>query len=277
MIKLIFTCFILLSTTNLFAHYPKNKYWIPTSYKSSNITEKQFHGILDRIEKIYAPIIKEHGGDFIVSRRWTNGTVNASAQRIGNKYIINMFGGLARHPKMTPDAFAMVACHEIGHHIGGIPKYVGIWASNEGQADYFATLKCFRRYAEMDNNLPFMKRFRVPQTVSLLCNKSFSNQEDLAICQRNSIAGKNLADLLGALGRTGDTDFDTPDPREVSRTQHTHPVAQCRLDTYFQGAICPVEVEDEVDYKDPNKGTCHRFANFELGFRPLCWFKPKRS
>jgi Zn-dependent protease with chaperone function len=53
-----------------------------------------------------------------------------------------MFGGLARDPLVTKDGFSAVICHEIGHHIAGAPRKGFSWASNEGQADYFATTKC---------------------------------------------------------------------------------------------------------------------------------------
>ena len=33
-----------------------------------------------------------------------------------------MFGGLAGHETITTDAFALVACHELGHHIGGAQR-----------------------------------------------------------------------------------------------------------------------------------------------------------
>jgi len=42
----------------------------------------------------------------------------ASVDKQGQQFI-HMFGGLARHPLMTEDAFLLVACHEFGHHYGG--------------------------------------------------------------------------------------------------------------------------------------------------------------
>ena len=67
-----------------------------------------------------------------------------------------MFGGLARHKLVTPDGFALVACHEMGHHLGGAPRRGG-WASNEGQSDYYATTKCARRIWAEDNNAAIMQ------------------------------------------------------------------------------------------------------------------------
>jgi len=72
-----------------------------------------------------------------------------------------MFGGLARHETMTPDGFATVVCHELGHHLGGVPKkfswFGNSWASNEGQADYFGIMKCLRKMFEHEDNVKIVK------------------------------------------------------------------------------------------------------------------------
>jgi len=79
--------------------------------------------------------------ELVIDKHWEDGTVNAYASENGNNDVISMFGGLARHPAITPDAFYLVACHEIGHHLGGAPKKGNTqWASNEGQADSVNTL-----------------------------------------------------------------------------------------------------------------------------------------
>ena len=50
-----------------------------------------------------------------------------------NKWVVAMFGGLARRPEVTKDAFQFVVCHEVGHHLAGWP-FAYDWASNEGQS-----------------------------------------------------------------------------------------------------------------------------------------------
>ena len=112
------------------------------------ITEAQFNAVIDKIEVIYSPIAKSLGKEYLVARKWDDGTVNANASQSGSKWNINMYGGLARHATITEDGFALVLCHETGHLLGGAPKVAGFmnkWASNEGQADYFANLKCLRK------------------------------------------------------------------------------------------------------------------------------------
>jgi hypothetical protein len=130
---------------------PENKLNIPVSNNKSGITEAQFHNMIDRVAAVYAPIITDMGAKLNVIRDWENGTVNAFASRSGDVWNVKMFGGLARHKTVTPDGFALVMCHEVGHHVGGAPKYGGgnDWASNEGQSDYFGTLKCLEKFLKM--------------------------------------------------------------------------------------------------------------------------------
>jgi hypothetical protein len=96
---------------------PENDLYISVDAKTrSTMTEERFNEIIDRADKHYRPIIKELGGKLKWARKWNDGTVNASAQRFWRTYKVNMYGGLARHELVTDDAFAMVVCHELGHH-----------------------------------------------------------------------------------------------------------------------------------------------------------------
>ena len=79
--------------------------------------------------------------------------MNAFAKQGASTWEVHMYGGLARHQAVTADGFALVVCHELGHHLGGAPQKVDWfgrlrWASNEGQADYWGTAKCFRKLLE---------------------------------------------------------------------------------------------------------------------------------
>ena len=152
----------------------------------------------------------------------------------------------------------MVVCHELGHHIGGLPKkkmyWSTTWAANEGQADYFASLKCMRRYMKDDDNVAIVEKMDVPEFVTKKCQESFTTQEEFAICQRTSMAGLSLGNLFKVLKKLNkDLKFDTPDPKKVSTTDHNHPAPQCRLDTYFAGALCDKVVSDGVSETDINK------------------------
>src|SRR5690606_8921942 len=136
---------------------------------------------------------REHRGRLNAIKEWDDGTVNAYADRNGGTWNIILYGGLARHPAITEDGLALAACHELGHHIGGAPKkstYFGSsWITNEGQADYFATLKCLRKYFRNDNNAQIVAKLEIPDSVRKKCSKQFSNKDDNLICQRSAMAG----------------------------------------------------------------------------------------
>ncbi len=242
----------------------------------SDMTEERFNEIIDKVDKFYNPIVKSKGGKLKWNRNWKSSTVNASAQRFFWTWKVNMYGGLARHPLVTDDAFAMVVCHELGHHLGGAPKTGGLmkWASNEGQSDYWATLKCFRKVFGHDDNENVVANMEVPAIVKKKCSENFTLAADRALCVRSSMAGKSLAMLLGSLRNTSNLSFDTPDTSVVSSTNNAHPAAQCRLDTYFNGAICDQRVNDEVSQDNAIAGTCNRSQGYDEGVRPLCWYKP---
>ena len=103
---------------------PENDMQISVNDKMANdMTEEKFNSIIDKVEAIYKKVVKSKKAKLKVKRKWTNNTVNASAQQIWKTWIVNMYGGLARHPDVTADGFALVVCHELGHHLGGAPKY----------------------------------------------------------------------------------------------------------------------------------------------------------
>ncbi len=245
------------------------------SLEDKGITQAQFNQVMDRIEKIYGPEIKARGGRLVLKRLWDNPTVNASAQRSGNDYVLNMYGGLARHAAITQDGMALVACHEMGHHIGGAPKYGGMdWASNEGQADYFANLKCLRRMFA-DEGASFTGPKGEDPGPKAACAASFQSATDRAMCVRGSMAGMSVTELFRILrNQTVLPRFDTPDAAVVTTMYDGHPDTQCRLDTYYAGSVCGRAVGDQVSETDPAKGTCTIAGGQASGYRPRCWYKP---
>jgi hypothetical protein len=258
---------------------PENDLNIPVGLKSAGgISKTQFLSVIDKLEAIYAPIVSNMGGKLKINRKWDDGTVNANATRIGG-WNVNMYGGLARHEAITEDGFALVLCHELGHHLGGAPKvgmFLNRWASNEGQSDYFATLKCLRQLFMNDNNALVVKKLKAPATLVNACANAWPDKTDAAICVRSGMAGASVAGLFAALRNQPEAKFETPDANVVKRTDDSHPAHQCRLDTYFQGALCEKSFNEDVSQKDEVKGTCHGSTGHKEGLRPLCWFKPKK-
>jgi len=261
----------------------------PYDKNISNVTESEFMEVIDRVTAIYQSDFKDRSMTLQIKGDWEDGSVNAYAQRKGRMAFVNMFGGMARHHAINKDSFALVVCHELGHHIGGVPKKLSragnmygnygekvySWASNEGQADYFASMKCLRRYLDQEDNIRDIKNKSIPSFVRISCQNQFNMASDVAICIRSALAGYSLANLFNSVrGRWAPLSFENKDPSKVLKTYDKHPAPQCRLDTYFSGALCDKEVSDEVSDTEQDKGVCSRKEGYVVGARPLCWFRP---
>ncbi len=277
----------LAATTARADFLPPNNLHLEDGLRAANLTEKDFIEVIEEAEKIYLPLIKKsHGGNLKINRLWSNSTVNASALQTGSSWQVNMYGGLARRPEITRDGFAIVLCHELGHHLAGYP-FSSSWAGNEGASDYFATHSCARVLwsEETEKNAEF--RDIIPASPKAKCDQTFDGEDDQNLCYRSMIAGKSTADLLSALGGTK-IDWDTPDLKVVKSTNNAHPQGQCRLDTYMAGALCDKNFNINLipgkalgsrrngkeAEMEAAKVTCTQYEEYEIGFRPLCWFKP---
>ncbi len=260
-----------------------NDLWIgPNDKNAAGVTKEQFDGAINDVEAIYNEIVTSHGGALKVVRNWDDGTVNAFAKQTNGDWEVHMFGGLARHETVTPDGFALVVCHELGHHLGGAPRKMDWfgqirWAANEGQADYWGISKCFRKLLEKrGDSLEVVKTMTVDPEVQTVCDAEFgASQEESAICVRSAYAGRSLSSLFHSLrGLTEELSFSVKDPAVVTATSHSHPLPQCRLDTYFSAASCGIASNIDTDMEDPNIGTCNRTKGDTTGVRPLCWYNP---
>lgn len=273
-------CFFSLSA---FANFPKNNLRIPVNALLRNdMTEERFNEIINLAEAAYAPIVKSKKAVLVFSRNWKDETVNASANRFGGTgWFVNMYGGLARHPLVTDDGFLLVVCHELGHHLGGAPVKGGIrgyWAATEGQADYFGTLKCMRKILVNADNAAIISKMDIDSELSTQCTNAYHNENEIALCKRIGMAGKSLAMLLSSLGDNAAVHFNTPDTSVVKKTNKDHPKAQCRLDTYLAGDLCPKDFNEENGKKDPRVGACVKSEGYDVKMvRPLCWYKPGRG
>lgn len=177
---------------------------IPAGASAQSVSREESAAVLARVSGLYAPAAAARGARLRLRLRWENDAVDAKSKRDGNVYLIDVYGGLARHPAMTADALALLACHEIGHHFGGAPKMrTGRhrWGSTEGQADYFATLKCLRRVlADADP----AAAGQADPFVRTECGKAFASARARGIRTRSAMAGLAAArlfhDEVGAVG-----------------------------------------------------------------------------
>jgi hypothetical protein len=111
-------------------------------------------------------------------------------------------GGLVRQRGMTPDALALLFCHELGHTLGGAPhkevEGVRTARSSEGQADYYAVSQCL---------IPFFNRHPLTK-------------------QRVFWAQQNVVRLWGLSERDHG-------PLRVPVTLSQHPTPYCRSKTFL--------------------------------------------
>ena len=250
---------------------PENNLSIPTD-KMSNLTQAEFEDVIQKVVDIYSPIFKAKGLRLQSFTNWNSTQVNARADRRGRTRRIIMFGGLGRHKLVNRDELSLITCHEIGHHLGGAPK-ASSWASGEGQADYFSTMKCLRKLfikypKKLDLHL-------VPEHIQNTCYSSFDSENDRQVCMRSSVTGLNVANLFSTLNNTPVAQPDLTDENEVTRTSHRHPAPQCRFDTYFNGAVCSISHEIEFSNRDATIGSCHKLNGNAQGLRPSCWYRAK--
>lgn len=235
---------------NIPEHGPVGQLMAWSKLKSGyGIAEGEFNAVLDRIYNHYQPKLQAKGLTLVFKRQWTNSTANSDTYVQGNQFIINSYGGLARHPAMNAVGYATVACHELGHHLGGAPLYPGeTWngggPSNEGESDYWASKDCMK-------------------------DVGFSEAEIRA-------GALSCASTLAALGGSAAPSPDRKNPGKVSRTNDAHPEAQCRLDTYLAGLDC--SVRGEMSNTNPKVNSCYYYnadgSVAHKGSRPRCWFAP---
>lgn len=266
------------SKTNAFKHasVAPNRLWIPvTSPYRINTTEQEFKQVLAKIKARHDRFFTEAGNRLRIDSDWIDGTANAFADRDGNTFIIEVFGGLARHPLITKDAFTLLVCHEMGHHLGGAPTGRDLgWPSYEGQSDYFSTLKCLRRIFIDEDNIIALRGQSLDPVLMQKCKTAFNNRLEQAICVRSGLAGLSVAQFLYSFDKRGPApSFAQKDPTQVEKTQTAHAPAQCRLDTYVAGALCRADLSRNPDPHQHDVGVCTEQTDVN-GARPRCWYKP---
>lgn len=239
------------------------------------LTQEEFNQIIDSAQSVLAPEIKSQlDKKLIFDKRWSDPTVDAYATRDdNNNAVVVMNGGLARHPQMTKDAFLLLICHEVGHHLGGAPKILrgnsGLrgWSSAEGQADYYATSKCLPLFFKGGTETKAFDLDIDPVNYKMALSKC---RDDA--CARITLAGLSVSRVFASLvAGTPEPKMTVTDPTKVSKTIYNHPNPQCRLDTYMSGANCDQRIEIPFDSVDAKVGACVQ----DVGARPFCWFQEK--
>ncbi len=246
----------------------------------ANMTEKEFKQIIDKVLKIYTPYFKNRGWDFEIVASWKDPLQNAKAAKEKNKRLLYLSGGYAREKYMSHDAYLTVICHEIGHHLGGFPLKQKWWATTEGQADYYSTLKCMKNILKYDpKNKQIATSLKLPQEIKSLCRSQYKKDDDYYICLRSAKASEDygkMTQMLDSNGRPKDiVSLLKRDTFRPDWTYEHHPEAQCRVDTKLQGALCNIDERIMMNDLDERQGACHQTKGNILGVRPSCWFISK--
>jgi hypothetical protein len=203
-----------------------------------------------------------------------NEKVNAYARRPDenpNEWQIVFTGGLLRHKRFSDNAFKVIFCHEIGHHLGGLPiKQTSTWASAEGQSDYFASNDCLYKLFKND---------QIKSTfVHNKCSGIYDDPAEIQLCSKVAEASFEAIRFSQKMKRGRRPGRQTPvkltkrDKTKVTVTNLKHPAAQCRLDTLFEGALCE-KTFDEYGLSNNCKTTKSPYQ----GSRPLCWFTSSKK
>lgn len=239
------------------------------------LSEEEYNQVIDRALAVMTPEIKKQlNKKLLIEKDWSNATVDAYATRDDqNNPVVVMSGGLARHPLMTKDAFLLLVCHEIGHHLGGAPKILrgnsGLrgWSSAEGQADYYATSKCLPLFYKTGIDVKVFDNDQEAGDYKTALSKCRDNT-----CARIVLAGLSVSKVFASLvSGMSEPQLQLNDKTQVQKTIYTHPNPQCRLDTYFSGAICESGKDIPFDLNDPKVGAC----TSDIGARPACWYYEK--
>ena len=261
---------------------------------TANISKEEFNRLIQNVVDAYMPLAQLHDATIKTYNDWEGATVNASAQQQGKVWLLNFFGGLARRPEVTADAFTLVVCHEMGHHFGGFPlkSLPATWSADEGEADYFATHACARKMWENEREKNAEARTVVDTFAQEKCDEAFQTANEQNLCYRAAMAGKSLGLLVSTTLKTPVPQFDSPDGAKVWHTVQNHPYPQCRLDTFFAGALCNVRFNENIipgkrflgwgangpdAEREAYQSSCSFKAAVAQSQRPKCWFKPREN
>ncbi len=193
-------------------------------FTDGGLTRAQFSQTMNMFEAVFAPYAARDNRTFEILSDWNEAWPQAFARRWETDHLI-VYGGIARIPGSTVDSFALTLCHEVGHLYGGEPfgdehNRMAV----EGQADYWATSECWEKII---HELPLREG---------------------SVSDRGVAAAIVLSAFFAANRNLPAPRVETPDTSVAERTNLTHPLPQCRLDTYVAG--------------------------LEMNERPRCWWAP---
>lgn len=185
-------------------------------------SEASFNSVINTVIDIYE---SELPANRRVDIMWESEKLNASVGYRNKVLNFSFHGGFYRKKNLTPDAFAIVACHEIGHVLGGFPKvYPTHKYSSEAQSDYFATNECLKKYFAV-TDAPELNMSGINDSIKALCNEDRE-------CARGLKAIKEATVIYPGSDINQQSDY-------ISRYTifNDYPENQCRVDTLKAGLL----------------------------------------
>lgn len=212
--------------------------------KPDQIAFQNYEAVKNEFLNKFSDKVKSlHGLDLVIFKDQESSKYLGGAQIENKKFIISYGADIFTDeiPKIDPNSFAIILCHELGHLFGGYPKkiYEGqvAWASSEGQADYFAAQICLKQLYS-----------KTTSKEQLLANEAALSQSILKNAENFFQSLATIFDLYPGMQKFSKRpSLNERDPTVVQETNLAYPNFQCRLDTYRAGVA-----------SQP---------------RPKCWFK----
>lgn len=257
------------------------------------ITEPQFNQVIDAIEARYQElgVFKNLGVSLTIERRWDDDTVNANMSKRGKRWFVSSYGGMARLEVMTPDAFTLMVCGQLGTLLGGFPRWLPEQKATRinamslsANASYYATYVCANLLWEHQHEDNAKSRDVVDHESRQFCDSLFEKTAEQNLCYRKAIAARVAATFLN---RDKPVSIETPDEQIVMESQNTGG-GQCSFDTYLAGAACkksgawqhdtyPLDEWQMAAQSCAAKEADYPYDSADVikaGLRPFCWFKP---
>lgn len=233
-----------------------------TDPTTSTVTSKSFQIIPQLIYSMNYKAFLDNDQKVSLKLMWETPYFSAwVSEDAPQAYSINFWGGIARIPGMNDNGLALIACHEVGHLLGGEPRSkipAFLWATSEGQADYYATSICLKNYYEMLEAAGKLEEPTVDNVLYTRCRTNFNETKDFLVCLNIMNGIEGFAKVLDHLD---------PEKRKISFTKksskvkstiiNSYPAPQCRVETLIAGNFCAKDNYPCLDKKNA---------------RPQCWF-----
>jgi hypothetical protein len=230
----------------------------------------------DTVRSFYQEDLARYGLEEFTMHYGEETTV-AAVNTMGKKALLQVNEELSQDDRLGLDQWTAILCHETGHLIGGAP-YIAESVddrnefSAEGQADYFAAAKCLRRiWSDEQANRVIVTGMPPALVGSIRLQGCVTDQ-----CVRIVATSYSIFQALNPEETMKINERSKVKAKETHSSRTSLP-AQCRLDTYLAGALCPVDPAASFSPSNQRDGACTADSadpTVIKGSRPACWFAP---